>query len=187
MRFRLILNVLLSVSLLLMFTHSIWCQESEQTAPPKKSRGGRGMFQLSDQDVLLPITSIEWGIPDRWSFTSRYIHMFQKNRDDKTWLHNLSVSLSPGTAGGRFGLGYQGIIKPILSRGDFGIFSEARAVLLRTWGNPLVANPNHTFVGGEIRVAIVFIINFGFGYYYQISGAENDQDQFYGFHLGVGI
>ncbi|MDP8209100.1 MAG: hypothetical protein P9L92_20725 [Candidatus Electryonea clarkiae] len=143
------------------------------------------MFQLSDQDVLLPITSIEWGMPDRWSITSRYIHMFQKDRCNKTLLNNLCVTLSPGTAGGRFAIGYQGILTPP-SMHAFALLSEARAVLLRTWGDPLATKPNHTFVGGELRITIVFI-NFGIGYYNQISDSRSDREQFYGLHIGFGI
>ena len=56
--------------LIFLFAHPVWSQESEQSTKQKKSGGGRGMLQLSDQDVILPITSIEWGTPDRWSITS---------------------------------------------------------------------------------------------------------------------
>ena len=69
MKFRHILNVPLTVFLLFLIVHPVWSQESEQTTKQKISGGGRGMLQLSDQDVILPITSIEWGTPDRWSIT----------------------------------------------------------------------------------------------------------------------
>ncbi len=172
--------------LIFLFAHPVWSQESEQSTKQKKSGGGRGMLQLSDQDVILPITSIEWGSPDRWSITSRYVHMFQTDRDNKTWLHNLSISLSPGISGGRLGIGYQGIFSP-RSMPDFGIFSEARVVLLRTWGNPLSTVPNCTFIGAEIRSSLSFLINLGIGYYTQISCSNSDQEKFYGFHVGLGI
>ena len=186
MKFRHILWVSYVISLLFLIVHPVWSQESEQTTKQKKSGDGRGMIQLSDQDVILPITSIEWGTPDRWSITSRYVHMFEKDRDNKTWLHNLSISLSPGIAGGRLGIGYQGIFSP-RSMPDFGVFSEARIVLLRTWGNPLSTVPNRTFVGAEIRSSLSFLINLGIGYYTQISGSNSDREQFYGFHIGIGI
>jgi len=178
--------VLYAFVLIFLFGHPAWSQETEQSMNQKKSGGGRGMLKLNDQDVILPITSIEWGLPDRWSFTSRYVHMFQTDRNDKTWLHNLSVSLSPGISGGRLGVGYQGIFSP-RSIPDFGIFSEARVVLLRTWGNPLSADPHRTFIGAEIRSSLSFLINLGIGYYTQISGSSNDQEQFFGFHVGIGI
>jgi len=172
--------------LIFLFAHPVWSQESEETEKPKKSGGGRGMLQLSDQDVILPITSIEWGSPDRWSFTSRYVHMFEKDRDNKTWLNNLSIALSPGLSGGRFAIGYLGIFSP-RSMPDFGVFSEARVVLLRTWGNPLSTDPDITFVSAEIRAAISFLLNLGVGYYEQISNSDGDRENFYGFHVGVGI
>ncbi|MFC1572682.1 hypothetical protein ACFL6M_03685 [Candidatus Eisenbacteria bacterium] len=186
MKVKHILNVPLTVFLLLLIVHPVWAQESEQTTKQKTSGGGRGMLQLSGQDVIVPITSIEWGTPDRWSITSRYVHMFGTDRDNKTWLHDLSISLSPGIAGGRLGIGYQGIFSP-RSMKDFGIFTEARAILLRTWGNPLSTVPNRTFIGAEIRSSLSFLINLGIGYYSQISVSDDDREDFYGFHVGVGI
>ena len=182
MKIRHILKVSYVVSLLLLFAHPVWSQDSLKTTNPKKS----SPFQLSDQDVILPITSIEWGTPDRWSITSRYVHMFEKDRDNKTWLNNLSITLSPGTTGGRFAIGYQGIYTP-KSMGDYAILSEVRAVLLRTWGNPLATLPNRTFVGAEIRTSLSFLFNVGIGYYKQISNLNDDRKDFYGFHVGVGI
>jgi hypothetical protein len=44
---------------------------------------------------------------------------------------------------------------------DFGVFSEARVVLLRTWGNPLSTDTDLTFVGAEIRTAVSFLLNLG--------------------------
>ncbi len=184
MKFRHILYVL--VFLLLLFTPQVWSQESEQTEKQEKSQNSRLMFKLSDQDVILPITSIEWGTPDRWSVTSRYVHMFEKDRDNKTWLNNLSITLSPGISGGRFAIGYQGIFSP-KSRPDFGIFSEARLVLLRTWGNPLSTETNRTFIGAEIRSSLSFLINIGIGYFTQISTSNGSRERFYGLHIGIGI
>ena len=86
---------------------------SQQEAPARKESHVQGScFFATDQDVFLPVTSIEWGIPDRWSFTSRYVHMFEKERDGKTRLHNLTVTLIPGTDGGRLGVGYQSVFIP---------------------------------------------------------------------------
>ncbi|TKJ40488.1 hypothetical protein CEE37_09245 [candidate division LCP-89 bacterium B3_LCP] len=172
--------------LIFLFAHPVWSQESEQSTKQKKSQNSRGMLFLSDQDVILPITSIEWGSPDRWSFTSRYVHMFEKDRNNKTWLNNLSITLSPGISGGRFGIGYQSIFPPP-SMPDFGVFSEARVVLLRTWGNPLSTVTNRTFVGAEIRGSLSFLFNIGIGYYTQISDANGNREDFYTFHVGVGI
>lgn len=183
MKYRHIINV--SVSLLLLFVHPVWSQDSLQTAKQKKSHP-RMMIQLSDQDVILPITSIEWGVPDRWSITSRYTHMFEKDRCNKTWLNNLSITISPGISGGRFGFGYQGILSPLSMR-DFALLTETRIVFLRTWGNPLSALPNRTFVGAEFRTSVSWMLNIGIGYYTPISGSNSDREMFYGFHVGIGI
>lgn len=179
--------ILNTVYLFFLFAHPVYSQESEQTTKQKKSSGSRLDTRLNDQDVILPISSIEWGTPDRWSFTSRYIHMFEKDRDNKTWLNNLSITLSPGTAGGRFAIGYQGILSPRSIPEDIDIFSESRVVLLRTWGNPLSTITNRTFVGAEIRGSLSFLINIGIGYYKQISNSNSRREHFYGLHVGFGI
>ena len=186
MKLRHIHCLLYAVILLFVFASPVWSQESEQTEKQKKSGGGRGMLKLSDQDVIVPITSIEWGTPDRWSITSRYVHLFGEDRDNKTWLHNLSISLSPGISGGRLGIGYQGIFSP-RSIQDFAVFSEARVVLLRTWGNPLSASPDQTYIGGELRMSLSFLLNLGIGYFTKISDADGPEEDFYGFHVGIGI
>jgi len=112
--------------------------------------------------------------------------MFEKDRDNKTWLNNLSITLSPGTAGGRFAIGYQGILSP-RSMPDFAVLSEARVVLLRTWGNPLSTVTNRTFVGAEIRSSLSGMINLGIGYFTQISVSNGRREHFYGLHVGFGI
>ena len=144
------------------------------------------MVNLSDQDVILPISSIEWGIPDRWSITTRYTHMFEKDRDGKPWLNNLCITISPGISGGRIAIGYLGIFSPT-SIPDLTILSEARLALLRTWGNPHSIDADLTFAGVEIRSSLRGIINLGIGYYIQISFSNGDQEQFFGFHAGIGI
>lgn len=162
-----------------------WSQE-EPSAPPTKDR--RSWMILSDQDAFVPITSVEWGTPDRWSFTARYVHFFQRDRDHKPWLHNLTVALSPGTDGGRLGVGYQGIVEPDkVSKPDWAMFIEARAVLLRTWGNPLETEADRTFVGAEIRFAPIIFLNIGGGYYWPVSSSGGSRDAFWGYHIGIGI
>lgn len=179
------LNKILFCGLLLLgLTLPAWSQE--EAPPAKKRRPVQLMKRLGPQDVLAPITSIEWGTPDRWSFTTRYIHMFDKERDYLRWRNNFTVTLSPGTDGGRFGIGYQGITFP-KGKTDFEIFTEARAVLLHTWGNPLETKANRTFVGAEIRGALFVICNIGVGWYRQISSHEGRPDSFWGFHVGFGI
>jgi len=182
--FRNTVHAVVVASLLAVPALPAWSQEAP--APERKDRSTALAWMLGPDDVLLPITSVEWGAPDRWSFTSRYAHMFDKDRDNKPWLNNFTISLSPGTDGGRFGIGWQGIYS--LKKGsDLGIFAEARAVLLRTWGHPLQTGADRTFAGAEIRGALGFVCNLGVGWYRQISSHEGPADSFWGVHIGIGI
>jgi hypothetical protein len=174
-----------SVFLVLLAASSIHGQEAEHAG--KRAQASRWfVVRLSDQDVLLPVSSIEWGTPDRWSLTARYIHMFVKDRADRTVLNNLVIALSPGTAGGRLAIGHQSIVSP-RSMPDVHILSEARLVILRTWGNPLSTVADRTFVGGEIRGSPGSVINIGIGYFTQLHNSNGRRDHVLGFHIGVGM
>jgi len=175
-----------TILFLLFCVNAVFSQEAEEKVEPKAKSNKKFVVRLSEQDLIIPVTSIEWGIPDRWSFTSTYAHEFDKNRDRKTWHHNLCVTISPGISGGRLGLGYLNIFDP-KSGQDFGLLSQARIVLLRTWGNPLSTSSNRTFLGGEIRSSLTGLLNLGIGYYIQMSDSEGDKDNLFGFHIGIGI
>lgn len=174
-----------------MFAVSTPAAGQEKPAPGETGLRRVLLFSPTSQDVILPITSIEWGAPDRWSFTSRYIHMFDKDRDNKPVLNNFTLSLSPGTAGGRFGIGYERISgtgkggsrrEPAIT-----LLSEARAVLLRTWRNPLETSPNRTFAGAEVRCSIAGLVNVGVGYFAPLSAAGAHRTAIWSLHAGVGI
>ena len=177
-------RIIVTIFLLLLFTNTILSEESEKPVKKREPRSSWIMQFLSDQDVILTLSSIEWGTPDRLSITSRYIHMFEKDRDDKTWLNNLSITLCPGISGGRLGVGYLVIYSPE-SLKDFGLLSELRGVLLRTWGNPLSTTSNTTFAGAEMKICLSFLLNVSAGYYSPITN-ENIKS-FWGFHFGIGI
>ncbi|MCP4143814.1 MAG: hypothetical protein GY752_00870 [bacterium] len=181
MKFQFITKASCVIFLLLLVANPVWSQDANQ----QESKKTWLLYELSEKDLILPVTSVEWGAPDRWSFTSRYFHKFGKARHVSGWRHHLGATLSPGTDGGRLGIGYTGLFT-IESKPDFAFFTEARAVLLRTWGNPLSTDPNHTFVGAELRVSVV-LINLGVGYYKHISDSNVDLDDFIGFHVGFGI
>ena len=147
----------------------------------KKSPPSWMALRLSERDVYLFVSSAEWGIPDRWSLTTRYIHMFTEDRDHATWVNCFTAALAPGSDGARLGAGYHAIYTP------HEILGEARVVLLRTWGNPLETDAGRTFAGAEVRVSVTGVVNVGAGYYRRIAGAESRSDSFWGYHLGVGM
>ena len=170
--------------LLLLCSNMIFSEEAEEPVKKKESRKSWIMLRLSDRDVILTLSSIEWGTPDRWSITSRYIHDLDKERNGKTWLNNVGVFLSPGFSGGRLGIDYLVIYTPD-SWGDFALMGDLRGVLLRTWGNPLSTSSDATFAGAEIKICLSFLLNVSAGYYSPITN-ENSKS-FWGFHFGVGI
>jgi len=169
--------------LLLIFASNNFGEESKG-----KKQSGMGKFfliELSEQDKIMPIILIEWGQPDRWSFTSRYVHDFHKEKTGITWRNNAGIFLSPGFSGGRLGVGYMGIYTPSSeSLQGTGLLSEIRAVMLRTWGNPLSTSSDTTFAGAEIKLCI-FAFNISAGYYSPIT--NKNTKSFWGFHFGVGV
>ena len=167
-----------------LYTMQAWSQETVDAGNEREST--LLLVRLGKRDIILPLSSIEWGTPDGWSITSRYIHSFGEDTDQKTWLHNLTMTLSPGSGGGRFGFGYQLVfVPPPLP--ETAVFGEARLVLLRTWGEPLDFPVNQTFAGVEFRLSPVAMINGGVGYYRQLANPTDTSASFWGFHIGIGF
>ena len=161
------------------------CQE----AALKQSEEHHGSVlaaKLGPDDVILPVTAVEWGTPDRWSLTARYILMFTRDRDHRSRIDSVTAALIPGTDGARLTAGYQGIFK-VFGMKDAALFVEPRAVLLRTWGHPLRTKPDRTFAGAEMNLSTGFFGGLGAGWYRQISSHEGRPDSFWGIHIGFGI
>lgn len=183
-----VLRWLCAVSLMMACADPAWSQEAARARKPKT--GIARFLSPTDQDVFLPVTTVEWGSPDRWSFSARYVHMFQKERDHVRVLHNITVTLSPGTAGGRVGAGYENIFHVRNSRpGREGLtlLSEAKVVALRTWGAPISTDAGQKFIGGELHTSLAGVVNVGVGYYAPRSTAPGHPKAFVGLHVGVGI
>ena len=138
------------------------------------------------QDVLLVLSSLEWGVPDRLSFTSRYIHMFDPAGEKLTHRNNFVASFSPGVDGVRAGLGWGGITYVGGAKGP-GIMSEVRTVLLRTWDRPLIADPRTTYLGAEARISVTAVVSVTGGWYRRVTAAPGRPDHFWGLHVGVGM
>ena len=182
-----LINYLKVISvLILLCTVSVFAQETEPTEKAKNNPK-RQFFKVTERDVILPITSIEWGEPDRWSFTARYIHMFGDTKNKEVWKNNVGISVSPGWSGGRVGIDYIGIYSPEVLSGEFAMFFQLRGVVLQTWGNPLVAVTDNTYVGAELKICLTWLLDMGVGYYYPVTDTGDNVEAFYGFHFGIGI
>lgn len=179
-----VIRVLIASFLCLVMTTPLPAQSSSSADEKVPSPGLS--YRLSNQDVLLPISSAEWGLPDRWSFTMRYVHEYDISRKPMARRDNFTITCSPGTAGVRVGLGYQAIFNQ-LSGQSFLTFLEARAVAMRTWGHPYSAPTNSSFLGGEIRCAFFIIFNLGVGYYVPVRSSSSNDEPLFGFHIGLGI
>jgi len=191
MKFRRLFNSTIALLILILSVNSTLGQDTKPDEKQQKSKNRQGMIHFSDGSILLPITAVEWGAPDRWSFTTMYVSSVWRDEDEvenkKTWHSNLHATLSPGLSGGRLGLGY-GLIYDPPEWGDFGIVSSFRAVLLRSWGHPLSASAGRTYAGAELKVSLSFLLSISVGYYSQISDPGNDStEEFWGFHCGFGI
>lgn len=157
-------------------------QDTEpETGPRRSLLGGR----LGEHDVYLTVSSAQWGAPDRWSFTTRWIHELTRIHEPGETGHNLSLSVSPGTDGGRLGLGYLVILTSDGRFHELALFLETRAVLLRTWDHPLGAAPDRTYAGLEARASITFVF-VGVGYYRDVSSSMGTAS-LWGVHVGVGL
>jgi hypothetical protein len=87
-----LLKVIFVFYFLFLITHEVSGQNLLQDKTQKNFSSPRLSFLLSDHDIILPITSIEWGIPDRWSLTSRYIHSFGERKKR----HGIIINLFGG-------------------------------------------------------------------------------------------
>lgn len=176
------LLLLLVAGLLILLAAAAPAQADESSDAREGS--GRGFRRIGSRDILLPITSVEWGTPDRWSFTSRYIHELHDERGAPVQ-HGIGVTVSPGTAGGRLGAGYHLLIVPDV--GEYAFLIECRGVLLRTWGNPLETGPGRTLAGAELRGSLMPFCNVGVGCYWQVSPEGGPSDPIVGMHFGLGM
>lgn len=170
--------------------------QGQRTARPAARRPLLGRIlvtKFGDQDVALLVSGIEYGMPDRWSFTSRYIHMFDTDRDHRPVLNNFSVSVSPGLAGGRVGVGWQRIVdtgktgKAANRRKGATFFEEARVGLLRSWGDPIGVDRYRTFASAELRASVGGLLSLGIGGYAPVGNSPGSHRTFFGAHVGVGL
>ena len=58
--------------------------------------------------------------------------------------------------------------------------------MLRTWGNPLITNPDNTFAGAEFKISL-FVFSISAGYYSPLVNNKENVKSFWGFHLGLGV
>jgi len=89
---------------------------------------------------------------------------FKPDRHHGPWGRGLLLQIEPGVAGGKVGIGYA----DKSGMGGHGI----KGVLLRTWGEPWLADENATYVGVE-AFAHMGGFRLGVGPLYRITDAED--------------
>jgi hypothetical protein len=154
-----------------------------QTTPDEAARQQVRLFwAVGDDSWVLPLASIQWGQPERWAFTSRYVHRLT----DLAAGHLLftSAAVSPGAAGGRLSLGLLGIVSsPDLPD----LRWETSATLLRTWGHPLDAVANTTYTGLEVVGGLLPFPSLTVGRYWPVPAPRRAAPPVWGFRVGIGV
>jgi hypothetical protein len=167
-------------------------QENNNRTPKDSTAEKKGfgirdiiLHKFSDDDVSILITSIEWGVPDRWSFTSRYVHMFTQNRDTQSLINNFTATISPGIDALRISAGYQAILTKRFWIG-VDLLNELRFTWMHTWNKPIIALKNENYGGIELRSSFTGLLNMGFGYFLPLSSSSKSGSLIC-IHAGVGI
>ena len=93
------------------------------------------------------------------------------------WGRGILLQIEPGVAGGKLGIGYG---RKEGTGGD-----AIKAVLLRTWGDPVLADENATYVGLEASVS-VFALRLGLGPLYRVTDVDEDDSRWSSI-LGIGM
>ncbi|HKJ91637.1 MAG TPA: hypothetical protein VJ957_00655 [Longimicrobiales bacterium] len=159
------------------------CPLAGQASDTASSRPGLRLgWRLGERDFLLPITAIQWGSPERWSFTGRFVHRLDvaEHGVHATW----TVGLSPGTGGARAHTGILGVFN-LPEHPDTAVRWGASLELLRTWGRPLGAVAYRNYGGVELSGGLPPFLLVGLGRYWPIGAG--DAGPVWGFRIGFGI
>ena len=93
--------------------------------------------------------------------------------------HRIGLVTEVGAAGGQVSL-----TSGSVSTHPFPVATRAQVSLMRTWRHSLVAAPNETYLGAEVRVALM--AGFGIGVFRRISDGPSDEWVVLGgVHIGV--
>lgn len=167
----------LAATILLLFAGSLAPQQADaDSARPRLA------WRLSERATLLPITTVQWGAPERWSFTSRLVYRLTSAQHGQhlSW----TLGLSPGTGGARAHTGILGIYTFRSHRAP-AIRWGASAAVLRTWGHPLGADAWRTWGGMELSGGLPPLLLVGIGRYWPIGAG--DAKPVWGVRVGFGI
>ncbi len=169
----------LAATILLLFPGSLAGQRGDaDSAGPRL----RLAWRLSERATLLPITTVQWGAPERWSFTGRLVYGLTSVQHGQhlSW----SLGVSPGTGGARVHTGILGIHTSRSHRAP-AIRWGASAAVLRTWAHPLGAAAYRTYGGMELSGGLPPLLLLGIGRYWPMGAG--DAKPFWGVRIGIGI
>lgn len=115
-----------------------------------------------------PVWGIEWNSPQR-AAASFGLLLGDAHGDGFDLGRNLwLVQVQPGIGGGRVSVGFA----PFAAGSSGLVFAgvAVKATLLRTWGSPTGAPPDHTYAGAQVDVA--WVVKGSIGVLKRVSGAR---------------
>ena len=141
------------------------CAAAQQAEPP---------HELSPQ--ITPAFGLHYGNPARISAAFGIIVNPDRRGND-----GLLILVEPGQKANELSAGYLRMI------GHYGSGLSLRAALVHTKDDPWEANPNSTYVGGELHWMVIFGVGGRAGLYRRVGGAPGAHDGLATIGLALGV
>jgi|GEM_PF-3766800 len=142
---------------------------------------GKLFVRINESDTWIPLSGIEYGAPQGWSLSSTYVHYLGGDLTTSDRQYALAVTVSPGSDGARInaGLAAYGI-------GHALVVAELDLAVLRTWGDPVIADSHSTYVGVEAKLSM--LLGGAVGYYRRVGhDAAGHTDSFFGVRYRIAL
>jgi hypothetical protein len=142
---------------------------------------GKLFVRINESDTWIPLSGIEYGAPQGWSLSSTYVRYLSGDLTTSNRQYAFAVTVSPGSDGARIsaGLAAYGI-------GHALVVAELDLAVLRTWGDPVIADSHSTYVGVEAKLSM--LLGGAVGYYRRVGHDEAGRtDSFFGIRYRIAL